>query len=91
MGSHKMSRSLHPPTTILKVYIEAITKSNHVFIPDGLHNTLLSQGSALETATTTGNCGQQVHPKDGEKSEEALTAQAQLMGHVLSMSSSNIV
>lgn len=54
-------------------------------------NTSLSQGSVLETATTTGNCGQQVHPKDREESEEALIAQVQLTGHVLSMSSSNIV
>ena len=44
-----MSKSLHLPTRILKVYIEALTGFSHLFSPDGLINTSLSQGCITET------------------------------------------
>lgn len=88
LGSHKMSRSLHPLTTILEVYIEAITKFNHIFI---LKN-LLSQRCVFQTASTMGNCGQHVHSKDRGGNEETLIAQIRFIGHVLSwLTSSNMV
>ena len=45
-----MSRSSgrHPPTRILKVYIETLTGFRHIFSPDGLNNTLVSQGFIYE-------------------------------------------
>lgn len=45
-----MSASLHLITRILKVYIKALTGLNNVRNPDGLSNTLLSQGSFFEMA-----------------------------------------
>ena len=43
LGSCKMSRSLHPPARIFKVYIEALTGFSHEYCPDGLNSTLLSR------------------------------------------------
>ena len=37
-----------------KFNIEALTGFSHVYHPDGLNNTLLSQGCILETAPTVG-------------------------------------
>lgn len=49
-----MSRSPHPPAKILKDYLEAFTKFDHVFSPDTLNDPLLSQGYILETAPSVG-------------------------------------
>ena len=43
LDGYKMSRSLHPPTRILKVDIEALTRCSQVYCLGGLSNTLLSQ------------------------------------------------
>ena len=47
LGGCKASRSLHLPTRILKVFIEALMGFSHVLHPDGLNNTLLFQGCVL--------------------------------------------
>ena len=52
---HKISRSLHPPIRILKVYIKALTGFSHVFSTDGLNTTLPSQGCVLENDSSCGN------------------------------------
>ena len=57
LGWPQMSTSLHPPTRILKVYIEALTRFSHIVHPDGLNNTLLSQGCFLEAASDSGKTG----------------------------------
>ena len=62
----KMSRSLYPPTRILKVHTEASTGFSHVYCPDGLNNTLLSQGCVLETVSTMGRVGEMYMPRSRE-------------------------
>lgn len=42
LGGHKRIKSLHPPASISKVCIEALTGFRHIYLPDGLSNTLLS-------------------------------------------------
>lgn len=50
LGSYKTSKSPHPPTRILRVYIESLAGFNYVYCPDGLNNTFFCQGYVLETA-----------------------------------------
>ena len=64
LGGYKMSRSPHPLARTLKVYIEVLTGFSHVYCPDGLSNTLLSQGYVFENGSHCGNGGQNVHSKD---------------------------
>lgn len=66
LGGCRMSRSPYLPTRILKVYTEAFTGFSHVCHPDGLNNTLLSQGYILKNGSHFGNSGQNVQSKDGE-------------------------
>ena len=51
----KMSRSPRLLARILKVYIEALTGLSHIHNPQGLNNTLLSQGCVLENGFYHGN------------------------------------
>ena len=46
-----MHRSPPPPTKILGIYIEALMGFSHIYYPDGLTTTSLSQGCMLETAS----------------------------------------
>lgn len=66
LGEHKTSNSQHLPARILKIYIAALTGSV-TYHPDGLTNTLLSQGYILENSSHCSNSGQNVHSKDGER------------------------
>ena len=43
LGDYKTSGSLHLPTGILIVYVEALNRFRHIYHPDGLDDTLLSQ------------------------------------------------
>ena len=52
LGGCKASRSLHLPTRILKVFIEALMGFSLIYCSVGLNNTLLSQGCILEMDPT---------------------------------------
>ena len=52
---------------ILKVYIEALTGFSHIFNPDSLNNTLLSQGCILGVSPTVGMVGGMCIPRAGEQ------------------------
>ena len=60
LGSCKTSKFVHLPARILKVSMEALTGLSHTYHPDGLNNTVLSQGCVLETA------GRMCIPRTGE-------------------------
>ena len=64
LGSWKTSRSLQSRARLLKVYIEALPVFSHIFNPDGLNDTLLSQGYILENDSYCGNGRQNVHFKN---------------------------
>ena len=56
LGTCKMSRSGHSHARILKVYIETLAGSSHIFSPDGFNNSLLSQGCILENVYSSYIC-----------------------------------
>lgn len=90
-GSHKMSRSLHllPESS---VYIEALIGFSHLFNPDGLNHTSLSQGSVLETVPRVAVVGGTYIPRRGEGlgASECLGPACRLTGDcILLMTSSN--
>ena len=55
---------------------------HHLYHPDGLKNTLFSQGCILKNGSSCGKREQNVHPK-----EEAQIAQVQLMDQPVAISS----
>ena len=55
------------PHQDLKVSIEALTEFSHMYCPDGLINTLLSQGCVFEMAPTVGRVGGIYIPRTGEQ------------------------
>ena len=59
----RMSRSLHPPARVLRVYREALMGFSQVLSPDGLNNILLSQGCILEVALSAGTVGRMYIPR----------------------------
>lgn len=71
----------------LKVYTEALTRFTHVHCPDGLNNTLLSQGCFLENGSHCGNDGPKVHFKD--RGEGKQTTQVPLTGQMVVNSVNN--
>lgn len=83
MGSHKTSRSLHPPTRMLKVYIEALTRFSHEYHSDDLNNILLLQGCFVENGYHHGNVGQEVYSKDRGESKEPQIARVKLEGQLM--------
>lgn len=70
-----LSKSLHLPIQILKVYIEAFPGLS----PDGLSDTLPSHGCILENGSNWNNA-KNVHSKDRDPGEEPPIAQAKLTG-----------
>lgn len=62
----KISRSLHLPTRILKVYIEALSGFSYIFSPNDFKNPLLPPGSVLETTPSRGMSGRKYIPGTGE-------------------------
>ena len=66
--------------------MEALTGFRHILRPDGLSNTLLSQGCVLGAALTMGMV-QNVHSKDRGGNEEPLVARVQLTGQPAVVSS----
>ena len=53
MSGHKMSRFLHLPTRLLKVYIEALTGFSHLYYP-GYHLKAVSLGQLLGMKKASG-------------------------------------
>ena len=53
-------------TRILRIYIQALTEFSHLASPDGLNNTLLSQGCVLEVAVSVETLGRMYIPRTGE-------------------------
>lgn len=78
LGSCKISRSLHLPTKSQKCY-EALTGFCHVYGPDSLNTTSVSQGYIPEAVSGRGEGRQNPHSKDREKDEEPPIAGVQLM------------
>ena len=68
-----MSRSLHLPNRILRVYIEALTGFSLVYSPDGLNNT-----DSLKAASLKQLLVQNVHFKDRGAGKEPPIAQVWL-------------
>lgn len=62
----RLSRSPHQSTRTLKVYIEALIGFGHIYHPDDLNTTLLSQGYILETAPSVGMMGRTYIPRTEE-------------------------
>lgn len=52
--SHKTGRFPHSPAGISEVYVEALTGLDHMYSPDGLSNTLISQGFILGATFSEG-------------------------------------
>lgn len=80
LGSHKVSRSLHCPSRILEVYIEALTGFSHVSCLDGLNMTSLTQSYVLGPASGSKEGKWNTHSKDKGGSEEPLITGVQLVG-----------
>ena len=76
-----MSKSLHLPSRILKVYVENLIGLSYVYPPDSLSNTFLSGGCVLEKGSNCGNSEQNIHSKDKDEGEEPSVARVQLQGH----------
>ena len=77
---------------ILKVYIEALTGFSHVYCPDGLNITLLSQGCVFGTVLTVGMMGRMYILGIGEgitTSNSPKPVHRLTDGHILSMAYSN--
>lgn len=77
-----------------QVYIEALTRSSHVYCPDGLSNTLLTQGCLLENASHCRSAGQPIHSKDRGGVRSFWLRASSLWftgGHDLTITSSNTV
>lgn len=95
LGGCKMSRSLHLPTRVLRVYIEALMGFSHIQSPDGLNNILFSQGYILEMAPTMGTVSRTYIPRRGERLRSLQfpnclsPAWGSTRGHVIKMTSSN--
>ena len=75
LGSCETSRSPHLPARMLKVCVEALTGFSHVYCPDGLNNTLISESCDLENGSHCENVEQNVNSKDRGGREEPLIAQ----------------
>lgn len=76
----KMSKSLPPPTRVLKVYIEALAGFSHVYRPDGPNTTSLSRLCAWDSLWNREGKWD-THTKDGEGLRSLLTADCQGPAH----------
>ena len=88
---HKMSKSLHLPVRIIKIYMEALIELYHKYHPSGLNNTLFSQGCVLKNNSHRVNCGQNLtcilRPGQGRwgRSLCAYPARRSTSGHIHSV------
>ena len=72
LGDCKMSKFLHLPARILKVYIDTLMGFSHIYYPDDLNNISLSQGCVLETSSACSNGGKKVYSNDEGKGKRSL-------------------
>lgn len=82
LGSHK--NDLCICLQILTVCIEALTGFSHIYCPDGLNATLLSQGYVLRAASESREAKWNLHCKDRGGGEEPPIVQVWLTGHTSS-------
>lgn len=79
LDGHKTSRSPHPPTRILKVYIEPLTGSL-TYIVQMVSTARYYLKAVLGAASRRGKASRMYVPRIGERVEEPLIAQVRLMG-----------
>ena len=91
LGCHKMSRSPHLPTRILKVYIESLTVFRHMYNPGSFKNTLLSQGYVLGTASTVETVGRVYFKGQGREWGDSDCPHGSSGVHILLIATSNII
>ena len=72
MGTCKMSRSGQSHARILKVYIETLAGSSHIFSPDGFNNSLLSQAASLKMAIAVSMVGGLYIPRTGKGVKDSI-------------------
>ena len=72
MGTCKMSRSGQSHARILKVYIETLAGSSHIFSPDGFNNSLLSQAASLKMAIAVSTVGGLYIPRTGKGVKDSI-------------------
>lgn len=91
MGGSKTSKS-HPPTRILKAYIEDLMGVSHVYCSDDLNTLCSLKATSLKMAPTVGIAGRMYTPRMGEGEEPPIAQvqpEGQLVINVLLMTSSN--
>lgn len=88
LGGCKMSRSLHLPTRILWVYIEALTGFSNIYHPDDLNTTSYLKATSF-AASGSREGKQNAQSKDRKRGEEPPIAGAQLTSLALLITSSN--
>ena len=67
-----MSRSGQSHARILKVYIETLAGSSHIFSPDGFNNSLLSQAASLKMAIAVSMVGGLYIPRTGKGVKDSI-------------------
>ena len=63
---NKTGNSPHLPARIFRVYIEALMRFSHIYSPDGLNKTSISQGFVLEVASKMRTVGGTYIARTGE-------------------------
>lgn len=85
LDGHKISRFLHPPVRIVRLYIEDLLWFSDVVSSDDLNSTFLSQGYVFETAANMEIVGGTYIPRTG--GDEPPIAEVQLTGQPVVMTS----
>lgn len=66
--------------------VDTVTRFSHVYHPNGLSNTLLSQSCILDDDSHCGNGGQNAHSKDRGGGDKPPVAPVQLTDQLVVMS-----
>lgn len=67
MGDQKTNKPQHPPTRILKDYIETVTGFSHIYHSEGLNVTMLSETCVLGASSSAGKTSGIHIPRTREK------------------------
>lgn len=89
-GSCKTNTSLHRPSRILRVYIEAFNGLSHITVQMFSITHCPPKGASLKMAATVGMVGRTYLPRPG-KGVRSLQLPGSTGGHVLLMTSSNTI